>query len=993
MDKLIDWLDKKILPALITILLVFIPLYPKLPLIGVKHTWVYIRLEDFLVALAVGIWVFLLYKKKINFPKIISWPIFGYWAIGFISTVVALVFIFPHLANVFPNVAIFNFLRRVEYLALLFVAFSTIKKKEDIYKYIVAITIAVVGVILYGFGQKFLGFPAFLTMNEEFAKGIPLYLPPGARITSTFGGHYDLAAFLVMVIALLGSLIFGIRNWLAKAGLLILCLGSLSLLLLTASRVSFAVYLLTVSFMLILQKQKKFIIPVVIISLIMLMQVRGTAERFAKTIRIQPIVFNTQTGQPIAVLEKLPPEISGVKPTPTPFEPLPLGTGFIALPPVSEKPPEATTTAVIRKAVSTSLKLATASSEISTISGSFLIQKAFVYDISFTTRFQGEWPRAWQAFLKNPILGTGFSSFGLATDNDYLRFLGETGVLGLLSFLFIFSTFFIMVKKRVAELDWSVGKSFVLGVTAGIFGLFLNAILIDVFEASKVAFILWLFMGISVGIMALFGKKPINLWLETKKVLLSSQAIAVYLLLLTFFVYAKIFNYYFVGDDFTWLRWAAESKFLDVLGYFTQASGFFYRPLPKLLYFVTYAFFWLKPFGYHLISILIYFSISFLVYLLGQKLLPNKLTAFLAAVLFLFLPLNSESVIWISSYSGMLMTFFVLLSFFCFVLFEEKLCLYRESQKGLYGLAVIFFFALALLSHEAGVVLPFLILWYELVSQRKVSSKLFSALLFLELATYLWIRNLVNAHGLSGDYSYNLLRLPLNVVGNLLGYLGVGYLGISAAPLYDFLRTNLRQVRLLSGIILGVVLAALLLTRRLWQKFFTKELMLFLGFIVISLTPYLGLGNMSERYGLLASVFMTMFLVGILFKFNKPIFVCLVILLLAFYQRDLDKATKSWKKAGETSRRIIYAVKDNYRFFPKDTTIYFVNIPIKNERAWVFPVGLSDAIWFVYRDKTMKIEIDKNVQLALDKAEKTPNSHVFAFENEELKEVTLVTLK
>ncbi len=223
------FLDEKLLPLVVMALLIFIPLYPKLPIIGVPHTWVYVRLEDFLVTAAVAIWALLLLKKKISLPKTISLPIFLYWIIGLISTVFALLFIFPHLANVFPNVAIFNYLRRIEYLILLPVAFSTIKRKEDIYKYIMCMGIALFGVILYGLGQKFIGFPAFLTMNEEFAKGVPLYLPAGARITSTFGGHYDLAAYLVISIALLSSLIFGVKNILGK--IILILLWTLALIL------------------------------------------------------------------------------------------------------------------------------------------------------------------------------------------------------------------------------------------------------------------------------------------------------------------------------------------------------------------------------------------------------------------------------------------------------------------------------------------------------------------------------------------------------------------------------------------------------------------------------------------------------------------------------------------------------------------------------------------------------------------------------------------
>ena len=46
------------------ILLAFIPLYPKLPLINIRNTWVYVRLEDFLIVAVLLSWLVLLIQKK-----------------------------------------------------------------------------------------------------------------------------------------------------------------------------------------------------------------------------------------------------------------------------------------------------------------------------------------------------------------------------------------------------------------------------------------------------------------------------------------------------------------------------------------------------------------------------------------------------------------------------------------------------------------------------------------------------------------------------------------------------------------------------------------------------------------------------------------------------------------------------------------------------------------------------------------------------------------
>lgn len=118
-------------------------------------------------------------------------------------------------------------------------------------------------------------------------------------------------------------------------------------------------------------------------------------------------------------------------------------------------------------------------------------------DRSFNIRLKAEWPRALRAFLKNPILGTGYSSVGLAVDNDYLRALAETGILGLLAFLLIILRFFKTSLPFLLNYRPSLEFVFILSVTLSLCSLLLNALFIDVFEASKIALLTWLTLGLA----------------------------------------------------------------------------------------------------------------------------------------------------------------------------------------------------------------------------------------------------------------------------------------------------------------------------------------------------------------------------------------------------------------------------------------------------------------------------------------------------------------
>ena len=112
-------------------------------------------------------------------------------------------------------------------------------------------------------------------------------------------------------------------------------------------------------------------------------------------------------------------------------------------------------------------------------------------DRSLNIRLKSEWPKALRALVKNPVLGTGFSSVGLAVDNDYLRSLAETGILGTLALGLVFLRIFKQLGSGRQEV-------FSLAIICGLIGLLINAIFIDVFEASKVAIITWTLLGLAV---------------------------------------------------------------------------------------------------------------------------------------------------------------------------------------------------------------------------------------------------------------------------------------------------------------------------------------------------------------------------------------------------------------------------------------------------------------------------------------------------------------
>ena len=1000
MQKLLNWLNNNLVEICVAVILILVPLYPKLPLVGINHTWVYIRLDDLIILFSVIFW---LYKTRLRniFHTPLSLPVLFYWGAGGVSLIFCFLFLRTHLANFFPTVAVLHYLRRIEYLIVFFIVFSTIKNTNIVKKYLLIMGAVLALVCFYGFGQRLLGFPAFLTMNEEFAKGQPLYLSATSRLTSTFAGHYDLAAYLVLMIGLFSSVFFALKNRLVKISVLLLLVASYILLLQTASRISLGVYLIVISLVLILQKQKKFIIPVFIVSFLLLNLVSGAAERFAKTFRVQRVVYDAQTGKAVGTVEDLPQGGQQVAQE----EDLPLGTGFIDIPVNQENPAEATQVAYIKKSLPTSLKTASMSSQIATISGEFLIKRALVYDISFTTRFQGTWPRAWNSFKSSPIFGTGYSSIALASDNSYLRALGETGLVGLLSFLAVIFAFGLIIKQGYLKVKDKFGLSVIIGVGTGSLGVALNGILIDIFEASKVAYMLWSLVGMAVGLVVYFLPKRENLFKEFFAILKSKYLPPLVLLVIGFVLYLPEINNYFIGDDFTWLRWAAEADTSRLTDYFINSEGFFYRPLAKTLFAYCYPFFGLRPQGYHLVDIILHLLVCLGLYFVFLTATKKKSPAFIASCLFLINPINLESVGWISSTSALLASFFYVYGFLAFI-FTRNI---PRLAKPIFFCASIILFVLGLVSHELAITFPLLLLAYNYFLAREHFLKISTFVTYLPYlvigGAYFYIRNIIaSSHWMSGDYSYNFKNLIYNVPGNLVGYFGETIFGLSFHPVYitarDYFKSNKLAALL---IIVCVVLVLWLLTRKANNfKTILKTGRGVVGFtfcwIVITLAPFLGLGNITQRYGYLAS-FGVLFLL-ILFlqqisslilknsRWKLVIFSLFLVLLSAFYLNNYRQVKRDWFEAGEIANNILLAISSNYSEFPDGSVLYFVNVPIKHKSAWVFPVGLKDGLWFIYPNINFTLERVDDISQALSLALPNLNAFVFNYREDLLVEET-----
>ena len=66
-------------------------------------------------------------------------------------------------------------------------------------------------------------------------------------------------------------------------------------------------------------------------------------------------------------------------------------------------------------------------------------------------------------------------------------------------------------------------------------------------------------------------------------------------------------------------------------------------------------------------------------------------------------------------------------------------------------------------------------------------------------------------------------------------------------------------------------------------------------------------------------------------------------------------------------------------------TFFFINTPIRYGRAWIFPVGLTDAIWHMYRQSPFTVVPVSSIEEAFQYPIRTGDREVFIFEKYVLK--------
>ncbi len=201
---------------------------------------------------------------------------------------------------------------------------------------------------------------------------------------------------------------------------------------------------------------------------------------------------------------------------------------------------------------------------------------------------------------------------------------------------------------------------------------------------------------------------------------MSRKACVIIIIAVSFVVFANSFRNGFVLDDVFIIQKNKTIRDLANIPEFFSSdywegtrykgeSSALYRPLVIISYAVDYAVWKLNPFGYHILNLVLHTLNGLLIFYLALIILGKDIrSALFVSLLFIVHPVHVEAVAGIVGRAEVAAVFFLLVAFMAYALKDNVL-------KMKHGYAVsLFSFGLALLTKETALILPAIIVLYDL---------------------------------------------------------------------------------------------------------------------------------------------------------------------------------------------------------------------------------------------------------------------------------------
>lgn len=129
-------------------------------------------------------------------------------------------------------------------------------------------------------------------------------------------------------------------------------------------------------------------------------------------------------------------------------------------------------------------------------------------DTSTSARLKA-WKTALKAWTKQPVLGYGVTGYGFL-DAQFPRTLAETGILGLLAFIYLLYSIFKLTFTNLKKLKTPYLQGLTVGFLAGYVGLLFHAVGANTFIIVRIMEPFWFFVGIITVLPQMEALEPLG---------------------------------------------------------------------------------------------------------------------------------------------------------------------------------------------------------------------------------------------------------------------------------------------------------------------------------------------------------------------------------------------------------------------------------------------------------------------------------------------------
>ena len=342
----------------------------------------------------------------------------------------------------------------------------------------------------------------------------------------------------------------------------------------------------------------------------------------------------------------------------------------------------------------------------------------------------------------------------------------------------------------------------------------------------------------------------------------------------------------------------------------------YYRPVVTLTFYVTYLFVAYEPLLYHIANVLLHCLCGILVYLLARQLLNRAMGAWTACLLFLVLPVHTDTIYWIVGRTDSVCAMFYLSALLLFLAYQRRPTPEMLAAASLCAL-------LALFSKEMALALPgvLFILFIYCGTFRTAAARRALACSVGTVGIYLCARQVV----LGGVFA-GIPDRDLTAAGIGLDILKSGAkLGMTDEPLFGV-------------VLLAATGGVFCLSGR--PREVLRDTMVLGGMTVISLVPVLG--RVHRWYLYLPSVFFCIAVANVwtAWRPKRTLVVwcrnLLMVAVFSYYGVVLAREGFFWREASALSENVLDSLERLSR--ESGGTLYVLNVP----SALSLPGSLGD---------------------------------------------------